>query len=346
MTNDLLSPRFKNAVKTSLALVMAYGFALWFDWDRPMWAAFAVALVSLPTLEASLGKGAQRLRGTLMATVVGLGLIALFPQDRWPFMLAQASWLAYCTYRMTGGKNAYLWFCAGFVTAIITSNGGPDPTNAFSLATIRVLETSLGIICFALVFSLVWPVRTDQNLPGEMPEPPPSIPGVNRLNQASQVFIAYCVAFLLVIYVPGFPGSYGFLGMLAPFAIILATTPQLPAAKLMKPVGLSILFAAPIYMFLMPLLSGFTELAIVIFLTCFTICYALHTPEQGLARTFGLAFFAVVTGISNEQTYSFLALANTALMFSLVLLMMHLCTSVTVFVREKNGGLATAVENI
>ena len=38
-------------------------------------------------------------------------------------------------------------------------NGGPDPVNAFYIATMRTLETCLGIISFALVFSLLWPSR-------------------------------------------------------------------------------------------------------------------------------------------------------------------------------------------
>jgi hypothetical protein len=341
----MTSERFKNAFKTSLALVLAYGFALWFDWDKPMWAAFAVALISLPTLEASLGKGAQRLKGTLIAVVVSLGIIALFPQDRWLFMVAQAGWLAFCTYKMLGSQHAYLWFCAGFVCSIITSNGGPDPVSAFMVATTRTLETSLGILCYALVFSLLWPERSDGALPGDDDRPSEPLALAERYNQAAQVSIAYCFAFLLVLFVPGWPGSYGFLGMVAPFAIILATTPQLPPAKLALPVALAVLFASPVYLWVMPLLSGYLELGAVIFLCSFSICYTLHTPEQGLARTFGLAFFAVVTGITNEQQYSFLVLANTVLMFSLVLVIMHLVTSITVFRKAENATVAAATEN-
>jgi uncharacterized membrane protein YccC len=136
-----MSARFKLSVKTALALVLAYGLALWFDWDKPMGAACAVALISLPTLEASLGKGGQRLWGTLLAIVVALSLIALFPPDRWLFMGAQAPWLAVCACMVSGGRKACLWFCAGFVSAIISSNGGPDPVSAFSVATMRTLET-------------------------------------------------------------------------------------------------------------------------------------------------------------------------------------------------------------
>ena len=336
-----LSDRFKLAFKLSLAMVMAYGFALWCNWDKPMWAVFAVALISMSTLGESLAKGGQRLRGTLLAVPVSLTLIALFPQDRWLFMLSLAAWLAFCAYRMSAGRNAYLWFCAGFVTAIIASSGGPDPVNAFSLAVIRTLETTLGIVCYALVFSLLWPVQAAAEEPAKKSSAATGqvFPDIDRLQQALRVFITYCTGFLLVIYVPGFPGGYGFLGMLAPFTILLANQPDLPPQMLLKPVVLSILLAVPVYMGVMPLLEGFTQLALVIFAATFLISFFLHQPQQQLGRTFGLAFFAVVTGISNEQTYSFLAVANTALMFALVLLLLTLTASLPVSTQPEKAFL-------
>ena len=41
-----LSTRFKEAFKTALAMVLAYGIALSMDWEKPMWAAFAVAFIT------------------------------------------------------------------------------------------------------------------------------------------------------------------------------------------------------------------------------------------------------------------------------------------------------------
>ena len=39
----VLSRKFKEAIKTALAMVIAYWVALAMDWDKPMWAAFVVA---------------------------------------------------------------------------------------------------------------------------------------------------------------------------------------------------------------------------------------------------------------------------------------------------------------
>ena len=46
----MLSIRTKESIKTALAMTIAYGIALSMEWDKPMWAGFAVAFVSLSTV--------------------------------------------------------------------------------------------------------------------------------------------------------------------------------------------------------------------------------------------------------------------------------------------------------
>ena len=83
----ILSGKVKEAIKTALAITVAYGIALQMDWDKPKWAGFAVAFVSLATVGQSLNKAALRMLGTLMGTFVALTLIGLFCQERWLFIL-------------------------------------------------------------------------------------------------------------------------------------------------------------------------------------------------------------------------------------------------------------------
>jgi hypothetical protein len=54
-----------------------------------------------------------------------------------------------------------------------------------------------------------------------------------------------------------------------------------------------------------------------IFAVTFGITYLFHTPQQGLSRAFGLAFFAVLTSIANQQTYNFATFANSTAMIVL-----------------------------
>src|SRR5215468_2216974 len=82
----VISDRVKAAMKTALAMVLAYGVALSMDWDNPYWAGFSVAFCSLSTVGESLNKGLLRLAGTALAGLAALTLIAAFPQDRWLFL--------------------------------------------------------------------------------------------------------------------------------------------------------------------------------------------------------------------------------------------------------------------
>ncbi len=87
------------------------------------------------------------------------------------------------------------------------------------------------------------------------------------------------------------------------------------------PAATSVLFAGFLYIFVMPQLSSFVGLGLMIFAATFAICYLFAAPRQALGRAFGLAMFVTIAAISNQQTYSFLSVANTALMFPLAFLL-------------------------
>lgn len=154
------SHRAREAVKTALAMTLAYGIALTLDWEKPMWAAFAVAVTSLATVGQSLNKGVQRLLGTLLGAVVSLILLALFPQNRWEFMIVLAIFVGFCTYMMGGNRHSYFWNVGGFVTVIIAMGSIPTTDHAFQLAVVRTQETGLGILVYTLVTVLLWPVSS------------------------------------------------------------------------------------------------------------------------------------------------------------------------------------------
>jgi uncharacterized membrane protein YccC len=155
-----LSTRTKESIKTGLAMTIAYGIALSMDWEKPYWAGFAVAMISLATAGQSLNKAALRMAGTLATTVVALIFIALFAQDRWLFMLFLSAYVGFCTYMMGGAKHKYFWHVCGFVCAVICMSAGPNSTRAFETAVLRAQETGLGIVVYSLVSILIWPVTS------------------------------------------------------------------------------------------------------------------------------------------------------------------------------------------
>ena len=499
-----LSTRTKEAIKTGLAMAIAYGIALQMDWDRPYWAAFAVAFISLPTAGQSLHKGVLRMLGTLVAGVAALTLIALFPQQRWWFMVFLSVYIGFCTYRMTGNKNQYFYHVMAFVCVIICFDGGANSQNAFQTAMARIQQTGMGIMVYTLVSVFLWPrttagalneasrqlvavqrglfetyrarmtgkgpgaesrsermqeeqllarlaqtldgaevdsyevwaarhhwqrflgdakalseilerwresfsqidalnlnkllpnleavcaelkVRFEQiegMLAGKAPEQTlhpialsidkaelaarshfergalavtkiqlnrlevlsrsqfdcvqdikgfsrqfskPS-PGEaprdglaldpDRIGAVLRVLSCMWLAFLIWVYVDP-PGHTGFVVMAVSLGIGLARFPQLPVSKTFLPALLSCAFAGVVYIFVMPHLSGYLQLGLMIFAVTFGIGYLFHTPQQGLSRAFGLALFAVLTSIANQQTYNFASFASSTAMIGLVL---------------------------
>jgi len=156
-----LSTNAKEAIKIALAMTLAYYVAMRFDWFSPSWAAISVAFISLPTAGQSLNKGMLRLGGTLLAFVVGLFYLGLFPQDRWLFLISFTPYLAVVSYMVTGKNGQYFWFVAGFVSMMITTAGVSSSEHAFEFAAFRTLETLVGILIWTLISVFIWP-RTNR----------------------------------------------------------------------------------------------------------------------------------------------------------------------------------------
>ena len=153
-----LSTRAKEAIKTGLAIVVAYAIALYLGWEKPYWAGFAVAMVSLDTGGQSLNKATMRMLGTLVAGTVAFILIALFPQDRWLMLLSLSVYYGFCTYRMTLSKRPYFWFVSAFVCMVIMVDAAPaDPLRSFQIVVARVEETGMGILVYSLIATFLWP---------------------------------------------------------------------------------------------------------------------------------------------------------------------------------------------
>jgi uncharacterized membrane protein YccC len=521
----ILTTRTKESIKTALAITIVYAIALYMDWDKPYWAAFAVAFISLATIGQSFNKGAMRMLGTLIAVVVAFTLISLFAQDRWPFMIFLSAYVGFCTYMMGGTRIQYFWFVCGFVSVIICLDAGPDPVNAFNIAILRAQETGLGILVYSLISVFLWPqhsgkdfnaivselATTQQQLfqhslslmrgqadtevvkdiklnelqqqsrfsqlldaaesdtyevrelrqqwrryqkqsieltetmerwresfedlqaqdlqhllpnltvftaelnerltqinrmiENQAPDRQPltidlelnevnvrklshfhraalettrarlqqlekltqsqfdSICDINgfghavdivdsassvrnilvfdpdRLLSVVQIIMIMWLAYLILIYVDSIPGGTGFVITASVMGMIMVTNPQLSVTQLMVPIAGSVFFASVIYIFVMPQLSSFLSLGPLIFAVTFIICYLFAAPQQGISRAFGLAMFVNIASISNEQTYSFISVAITSLMFPLIFLVILITSYVPVSLRPDQAFL-------
>lgn len=150
----------KESIKTGLAMSLACGIAMSLGWSNPYWACIAVAVVSLPTVGESLKKCMQRLWGTFVGAGISLLLYGLFAQQRWAFISCLSAYLGLCAYRITVSRAVYFWFLSGYVSLLIAAAIiGTGAHQAFAVAVLRLQETGLGILTYAVVSVFVWPQR-------------------------------------------------------------------------------------------------------------------------------------------------------------------------------------------
>ena len=154
----MLTPRCILPLKVAIALTLAIVSALWLGWERPYWAGFAVVVMAATeTSGHSLKKGRHRLLGTLLGVMAAFLLVGSFAQQPLPFLLCYSLFAALCVYLQGNPRNGYMWTICLMVCSLVLVMGKLLPELTFSMAVLRVQETVLGILCFTLVFSLLWP---------------------------------------------------------------------------------------------------------------------------------------------------------------------------------------------
>jgi uncharacterized membrane protein YccC len=131
----------------------------------------------------------------------------------------------------------------------------------------------------------------------------------DRFRAAIRVLVTLWIAFFLWVYVNP-PGHSAFPLMAGIFALIIAMVPPASPSLLFLSWGGGAAFAGVLYIFVMPHLSGFGALAMLIFVAFFAIQYLLGAPRQALARIFAMVSFLILISIDNQQTYSFPDYAN------------------------------------
>jgi uncharacterized membrane protein YccC len=503
-----LSPRFKHAFKTALAVVIAYAVALYMDWDKPIWAGWTAASVSLDKTGQSIQKGLNRIAGAVVGSIAGFILLAFFIQDRWLFFLFFSLWVAVCTYFSFGSERYnYFWQQAGFFTVVVGLDSAFSPANAFAIAVERTQGAGTGLLVYMLVDLLLWPANSRSSLEnasgqfvagmkalfanslgrllgrpdsgsvpgarlaqlqqrldnlldaaeldswevnamrpawrrcraqmadlrdtlerwqqdlnelqaldlvnlvpnlsafgaeietrltaiermfaGDPPTRPPSpvklesdeqmrktlthfdraalsvsrqrlthmeavtrelfatvsaIRGLehhaaaagfrrpearftldrDRLGQSLRVAASAWLAFLVVIYVPDVPGELAALGIIIRIVVADTKFAWIPVQALIRPVFACILFVFPIYVFLMPALSSYAQLTVLLFAYVFVVDYGFHHPKQMLWRILFLFLFMLLANLKNVQTYSFLQYANTALQWGVLFVLLSL----------------------
>jgi uncharacterized membrane protein YgaE (UPF0421/DUF939 family) len=157
------SPRLRYAIKTALALMLAYLLPMSLGWPQPQTAATTVMLIAATGMVSeSLQKGVLRVVGTVIGAIIGLTLIAIFPQDRMLYLGCVSVIVALCIYLYNAYQGDSTVFMLSAAVIMMVFNGG-DAEGAFLYGIDRAFMTVFGVLVYTVVASTIWPVKVINN---------------------------------------------------------------------------------------------------------------------------------------------------------------------------------------
>jgi len=148
-------------VKTLTAFFLAGWIAMRFALPAPGTAMLTTIIVANRQSGMVLAKSFYRAIGTMAGATVAIGIVAAFPQERDPFLLALSLWIGVCAGGATLYRNfkSYAFVLGGYTAAIVAIPVIDNPPGVFDSAWARISEVLLGLLVSGLVNDIIFPSR-------------------------------------------------------------------------------------------------------------------------------------------------------------------------------------------
>jgi uncharacterized membrane protein YccC len=155
------APIFAYVIKLLIASLLAMWLSLFFELDQPRTAMMTVAIVMQMHSGMVFAKSFYRMLGTTVGILVSLLIVSLFVQERILFLLCMAIWIGICTAGSMVFRNhqSYAFVLAGYTLCIVGLPATLHPEQTFYIASTRISEIMIGLICATLVSDLIFPKR-------------------------------------------------------------------------------------------------------------------------------------------------------------------------------------------
>ncbi len=130
----------------------------------------------------------------------------------------------------------------------------------------------------------------------------------DRIRAAVMAMVSVWVIYLLWVYLNP-PGHQGLIALGIAMTTIFCRAPFVRPTLLLRAFAIWMPFGLAVYVFVLPHLSSFLGLGLVIFAFTFVVAYFL----KGLDRVAGMLALLLMIDIDNQQTYDFASQANSYL---------------------------------
>jgi hypothetical protein len=286
-------------------------------WTQPNTAAVTVMVIAGGgSVSESLEKGLIRIVGTIIGAILGITLIALFPQDRVLYLLFLSllvSFITYMYYAYQGDRSAFM--LSAMVMMLIYLSG---PEDAFIYGLDRTYMTLFGIVIYTFIGIFLWPSQTKSSTINDEPK------GRRFIWLDPEYIKATFVLFLLFWFSVAFwiflnPPSGFLIVILATMIGLLTSFSPLRPSILIILFSFGFIFATLMYIFVLPNLIYAWELALFLFFYTFIAFYFINAK---LSIFFLLGLFLL--GINNTMNYNFDVFLMTLLVFYIFLILLML----------------------
>lgn len=147
------------SLKSYAAGMLAIYLALSIGLDRPYWAFLTAYIVAQPLAGAVLSKALFRVIGTVVGAGAAVLMVPALINAPELLVLAISGWLALCVFvsLLDRTPRSYMFVLAGYSAVLIVLPSVDAPGTIFTVASLRVQEITLGILCGSLVHGVVFP---------------------------------------------------------------------------------------------------------------------------------------------------------------------------------------------
>jgi uncharacterized membrane protein YccC len=147
------------SLKCFAAAMLALFIALSIGLERPYWAFLTSYIVAQPLAGAVISKAVFRVIGTLTGAIFAVAVVPPLVNSPELLSLAMASWMALCVFvsLLDRTPRSYMFVLAGYSACLIVFPDVDTPQTIFTVATLRVQEITIGILCGSLIHGVVFP---------------------------------------------------------------------------------------------------------------------------------------------------------------------------------------------
>jgi uncharacterized membrane protein YccC len=159
MINDASFRPIIFSVNCWIATVLALLIAFSLDLKSPGWAMTTVYLTSQPLSGVMRAKAVYRVIGTLIGGVAMVAIVPNLVDAPELTTLAIILWVALCIFvsLLDRTPRSYIFVLSGYTAALIGFPSVLAPGTVFDTAVSRVEEITIGVVCAAVVHSLIFP---------------------------------------------------------------------------------------------------------------------------------------------------------------------------------------------